>query len=50
MKRDLVISVIISYCFRIGLPGSGSDYASFRDRLGVPIVGLSYTFDVSKVV
>ncbi|XP_053398009.1 N-acetylated-alpha-linked acidic dipeptidase 2-like [Mercenaria mercenaria] len=29
----------------ITLPGSGSDYAPFRDRLGVPVVDLRYTWD-----
>ncbi|KAK3598383.1 hypothetical protein CHS0354_034557 [Potamilus streckersoni] len=29
----------------IDLPGSGSDYASFRDRIGVPIVDICYTYD-----
>ena len=31
--------------FRISLPGSGSDYAPFRDRLGVPCVDIRYTYD-----
>lgn len=30
---------------RIALPGSGSDYAPFRDKLGVPIIDLWYTYD-----
>lgn len=29
----------------VTLPGSGSDYAPFRDRLGVPVVDLRYTWD-----
>ncbi|KAL3873956.1 hypothetical protein ACJMK2_037032 [Sinanodonta woodiana] len=33
---------------KIDLPGSGSDYAGFRDRLGVPIVDLRYTYDSKR--
>ncbi|KAL4238328.1 hypothetical protein ACF0H5_003039 [Mactra antiquata] len=32
---------------KIKLPGSGSDYAPFRDRLGVPVIDLRYAFDES---
>ncbi|WAR23314.1 NALD2-like protein [Mya arenaria] len=30
---------------RISLPGSGSDYAPFRDRVGIPIMDIRYTWD-----
>ena len=40
-----------SLYFRVKLPGSGSDYAPFRDRIGIPCVDIRYTFDkVSKVL
>lgn len=32
---------------RVTLPGSGSDYAPFRDRLGVPVVDIRYTWESS---
>lgn len=29
----------------VALPGSGSDYAPFRDRIGIPCVDIRYTWD-----
>ncbi|KAL3873961.1 hypothetical protein ACJMK2_037036 [Sinanodonta woodiana] len=33
---------------RVNLPGSGSDYAGFRDRLGVPCIDISYIYDEKR--
>lgn len=35
---------------KISLPGSGSDYAPFRDKLGLPIIDMWYTYDPSLQV
>ncbi|KAL4238036.1 hypothetical protein ACF0H5_002747 [Mactra antiquata] len=32
---------------KVTLPGSGSDYAPFRDRIGIPCVDIRYTWDSS---
>jgi hypothetical protein len=42
--------IFLCAIYRIALPGSGSDYAPFRDKLGVPIIDLWYTYDVSHTI
>jgi len=36
--------------FRVSLPGSGSDYAPFRDRIGIPCVDIRYTWDSVSIM
>lgn len=41
----LVLFACNLYFFSVALPGSGSDYAPFRDRIGLPCVDIRYTWD-----
>lgn len=35
----------VTLFFSVHLPGSGSDYAPFRDRIGIPCVDIRYTWN-----